>query len=65
MFFIGVCVSYCVFQVRGITMSAPIMVTPSPSTLRERSNWQIHQLYVKQLFPACLKLIEEQLQVRV
>jgi hypothetical protein len=35
---------------------------PAPSTARERRNWLIHLLYVRQEFDTCLKAIEEQLR---
>jgi len=31
------------------------------STLRERKNWLIHELYVRRDFSSCLRLIDEQL----
>jgi hypothetical protein len=35
----------------------------NPTTLRERTNWHIHLLYVRQQFTQCLKVIEEHLLV--
>eukprot|EP00275_Glaucocystis_incrassata_P001543 EC123291.1.p1 GENE.EC123291.1~~EC123291.1.p1 ORF type:complete len:137 (+),score=11.12 EC123291.1:203-613(+) len=37
------------------------MQQPSASAIRERQNWLIHQLYVKQDYKQCLELIEQQL----
>jgi hypothetical protein len=33
-----------------------------PSTARERKNWLIHLLYVRQDYDECMRVIEEQLR---
>mmetsp|Transcript_31597 Transcript_31597/g.102986 ORF Transcript_31597/g.102986 Transcript_31597/m.102986 type:complete len:413 (+) Transcript_31597:163-1401(+) len=42
-------------------MSKPSTVIGSMSTTRERLNYMLHQLYVRQSFDECLQLIEQQL----
>ncbi len=34
----------------------------APSTVRERRNWAIHLLYIRQEFDECLEMIEQQLK---
>jgi len=34
----------------------------APSTVRERRNWSIHLLYIRQEFDECLAMIEQQLK---
>jgi hypothetical protein len=43
-------------------MKKAALITPARTTLRERQNWLIHQLYIRGEQKECLKVIEEQLK---
>jgi hypothetical protein len=45
------------------TISTPPVPPPANvNSIKERRNWQIHLLYIRQNFRECLRIIEEQLK---
>lgn len=46
-----------------VVTSPKIRFPKSTVSEKERRNWLIHQLYVRQDFKECLKVIEEQLEI--